>query len=89
MEIKIKNYEDYTITEHGTIYSYKHKEKRQLKTYYDKQGYENVKLCSCGIVTHFLVHRLVAGAFIPNPDNLPEVDHIDKNVQNNDVTNLR
>jgi hypothetical protein len=37
----------------------------------------------------FLVSRLVAKAFLPNPDNLPEVDHIDRNSQNNNVTNLR
>jgi hypothetical protein len=34
------------------------------------------------------VHRLVAQAFIPNPDNLPQINHIDENPQNNNVTNL-
>ena len=37
MERKIKNHENYTITDDGKIYSYKQKTKRQLKTYYDKQ----------------------------------------------------
>lgn len=36
-----------------------------------------------------LAHRLVAETFIPNPDNLPEVDHIDGNKQNNNQKNLR
>lgn len=36
-----------------------------------------------------VVHRLVAEAFIPNPNNYPTVDHIDRNRQNNKVTNLR
>jgi len=37
----------------------------------------------------FSVHRLVAKAFLPNPDNLPTVDHIDGNENNNTVNNLR
>lgn len=36
-----------------------------------------------------MVHRLVAETFIPNPDNKPTVDHIDRNPSNNDVSNLR
>ena len=35
------------------------------------------------------IHRLIAEAFIPNPENLPYVDHIDRNSQNNDIENLR
>lgn len=39
--------------------------------------------------SNLLLHRVVAKAFIENPNNLPEVDHIDKNTQNNIVSNLR
>ena len=37
----------------------------------------------------YSIHRLVATTYIQNPDNLPEVDHIDRDIYNNDVSNLR
>ena len=52
------------------------------------RGYMSVILCLNGKIKKYLVHRLVAQAFIPNPDNLPEVNHKDENPGNNNVTNL-
>lgn len=52
----------------------------------NRDGYIKVHLCPGGF--HF-VHRLVAQAFIPNPDNLPVVDHINGDRSDNRVENLR
>lgn len=53
-----------------------------------KKGYDTVGLCRNGSREWFLVHRLVALTFIPNPNNYPVVHHIDENKSNNHITNL-
>lgn len=53
-----------------------------------KNGYSVVKLNVDGKHITRLVHRLIAQAFIPNPNNLPEVNHKDENIQNNSIDNL-
>lgn len=55
----------------------------------NSKGYNQVVLCKEGKIQPCLVHRLVANAFIPNPEGKPEVDHIDTNPSNNRVDNLR
>lgn len=88
MEKEIKGFPGYTITDDGKVISYKFKTPRVMKTWYQKAGYENIKLCKDNITYHFLIHRLVAEAFIPNPNHLPEVNHKNKNRQDNRVENL-
>lgn len=51
-------------------------------------GYPSIKLCVNGENKTYGIHILVAKAFIENPDNLPEVNHIDTNRKNNRVDNL-
>ena len=51
-------------------------------------GYLRVTLCKDGKTKYPFVHRLVAQAFIPNPDNKPQVNHIDGDKTNNYVSNL-
>ena len=59
-----------------------------LKQSFTSTGYKKVELYKDGKRKSFKVHRLVAIAFIPNPDNKPEVNHIDGNKINNNIDNL-
>lgn len=59
-----------------------------MKPIKDKHGYMTVKLKSKDKTRLAKVHRLVAAAFIPNPENKPQVNHIDGNKTNNVLSNL-
>ena len=54
----------------------------------DRYGYLTVTLNCNGKSKTIKIHRLVAQAFLPNPDNLPQVNHKDEDKTNNNVTNL-
>lgn len=60
-----------------------------IKQFIKNNGYMSVLLQGKKGRVNVLVHRAVAIAFLPNPDNLPVVDHIDTNKTNNEVSNLR
>ena len=84
----------YEVSNLGNVRSVQfHGKKRvkELSQTSDKLGYRRVKLRKWdeSVAGSFQVHRLVAEAFIPNPDNKPQVDHIDTNPSNNNVDNLR
>lgn len=59
-----------------------------LKPATDACGYFRCALSKNNILTTYKVHRLVAQAFIPNPNNYPQINHIDGNKKNNNVENL-
>ena len=77
---------DYDINEEGEIYS--HKTKKFLTGTLCNTGYKMVRLTINGIKKGYAVHRLVAETFIPNPDNLPVVNHKDGDKTNNNKNNL-
>lgn len=83
----VEGFEDYLVSDEGRIYSLKTKKFRKpTKT---SKGYLQVNLSKSGKVKRFLVHRLVAEAFIPNPLNLDTVDHINNIKTDNRVENLQ
>ena len=84
--LKIKDFEDYTIDEQGNVFSLR--KNKYLKQTINKYGYCKVTLQKNKYKKMFSVHRLVAEAFIPNPNNYPCVNHIDSDRTNNNIDNL-
>lgn len=89
----IKNYEGlYQVSNLGNVRSIPrqgaHKTLHILKPGRTRKNYLQVSLTKNSIQKPFRVHRLVAIAFIPNPNSYPQVNHIDGNKQNNCVENL-
>jgi len=95
----IKGYEGlYQVSNLGRVKSLERKvpfrntfktiKERVLKYCYDGNHYAYISLIKNGEKKNKTVHRLVAEAFIPNPNNLPQVNHIDENKENNKLINL-
>lgn len=86
----IKGFEGiYQISNMGRVKSFKADPNGRILSIKNSKGdYLNIVLCHGNKRRSVKVHRLVAEAFIPNPDNKPEVNHKDGNKQNNRVENL-
>lgn len=85
----VKGYEGlYQVSNLGHVRSLKYGKERVLKEGTDRDGYLHVGLCLNCCQKTYKVHRLVADVFISNPNNLPQVNHIDGNKTNNNVENL-
>ena len=84
----ISGYEGiYAVTDDGRIWSYHKKDYKEIQEFL-KTKYKCVTLFKDGKGKTCSVHRLVAEAFIPNPENKPCVGHKDCNKDNNNVENL-
>lgn len=92
MEYEIKDIEGYEglyqIDNQGNVFSLKYGKRRKLSVGVQSQGYLSVMLCKDGKPNRFRIHRLVAQAFLPNPNNLPQVNHKDEDKTNNKANNL-
>lgn len=90
---QVKGYENYFVNRQGQvkrIYSNRDgncRDERILKLSYTR-GYAHVSLSKDDKKKNYRIARLVAETFIPNPDNKPEVNHIDGDPSNDDVCNL-
>lgn len=83
----IQGYEElYKITAKGGVWSVRHK--RFLTPIRDKDGYLTIGLYRDGFMKSYRIHRLVAQAFIPNPNNLATVNHKNHQRTDNRVSNL-
>lgn len=81
----ITGFEDYKVSNAGQVFSIK---RNKLLKAYEKKGYYGVWLYQDKKRYFRMVHRLVATAFIPNIENLPQINHKDENSKNNNVENL-
>ena len=87
----IKGYEGiYQISNKGRVKTLGNNKTKKEKIRDGKidRGYKRISLCKNGKEKKYSIHRLVAEAFLPNPDNLPVVNHKDENKLNNNVENL-
>ena len=84
----ISGYEGlYAVTSCGKVWNYKRK--KFMTPVATRRGYLQVGLMKNGERKFYYIHRLVAEAYLPNPENLPQVDHIDNDKTHNYLNNLQ
>ena len=86
MQKQIQNFLNYLIDDEGNVFNIE--ANKMLQGSIGEHGYKYYRLSKDGQKKMFYAHRLVAEYFIPNPNNLPIVNHKDGNKLNNNVKNL-
>ena len=84
----IKDYPDYMVSNLGRVKSLRFGKEKILKTQSDKDGYKKINLFKDKKSNNKKIHRLVAEAFIPNPNNLPCINHKNEIKDDNRLENL-
>ena len=90
--MEINNYSNYTIYEDGRVWSKNYNGTKKgafLKPFKLRNGYFEYQLYKDNKTKHKTIHRLIAEHYIPNPNNLPTVDHINGIKDDNRIENLR
>lgn len=89
---EIKGYPNYQVSNMGRIKrlstGYYRRTEKILKPQLQNNGYLHIQLSQKNKTKCILVHRLIAQVFIPNPNNLPQVNHINEDKTDNRVENL-
>lgn len=88
MLLEVNGFPGYFVSDDGCIFSTRKGCLTKLRLNKTRNEYLSIMLRNGKTKKQFLVHRLVANAFIPNPMNLPQVNHRDENKENNAVSNL-
>ena len=86
---RVKNYPNYIVTTVGDVISFFRRTPRVLHQTPTNKGHLYVDISDGESSKRFLVHRLIADAFLPNPNNSPVVRHLNDDPQDNNLDNLR
>ncbi len=84
--VKIEGFDNYEVSNLGKVRNIK--SGRILKPYLNPSGYLRHCLCENNKSKYLFLHKIIAIAFIDNPEEKPCVNHIDENKLNNDLSNL-
>lgn len=86
----IKGYEgEYFVDDYGNVYSAKKGSMKMMRSSINKSGYKVIRLFKEKVATMFYIHRLVCQAFLEDYSRDLQVDHIDRDKSNNNLSNLR